>query len=75
MSSKEKYNQRALEYAERYGIINYRVEGNNMIFNISYPAYLSNPRYTIQHKVNLDTGVDTVRSLKRFDPKGLQNRG
>jgi len=63
------------QFAEQYGIVKYRVNGNLMIYNVSYPAYLSNPRYTIQHTVNLDTGEDCTRQLKRFDTSGLQNRG
>ena len=46
-----------------------------MRFNVSYPAYLGNPRYTVQHEVNLDTGKETTKRLKRFDSKGLCNRG
>lgn len=69
------YESRALSYAERYGIIEYKVIKNIMRFNVSYPAYLGNPRYTVQHEINLDTGKETTKRLKRFDSKGLYNRG
>lgn len=68
------YDAIALGFAEKYGIIEYKVMRNKMIFNISYPAYLSNPRYTVQHEINLDTGIEITRKLKRFDAKGLVNR-
>ena len=69
------YEEIALRYAERYGIIEYKVIKNIMRFNVSYPAYLGNPRYTIQHEINLDTGAEKTKQLKRFDSKGLHNRG
>ena len=68
------YESVALHYAEQYGIINYKVKGSQMIYNVSYPAYLSNPRYTIQHIVNLDTLKEQTKRLKRFDSNGLVNR-
>ena len=68
------YNNIALAYCEKYGIIEYRVKGNLLIYNISYPAYLYNPRYTIQHTVNLDTGREETKQLKRYDSKASVNR-
>lgn len=69
------YEQRAQEYVEKYGIINYRIEKTFLVFNVSYPQYLGNPRYTIQHRVNLETMQETTHQLKRYDPKGAYNRG
>lgn len=66
--------QAALRYAERYGIVSYRVQGWKMIYNVSYPAYLNNKRYTVQHTVNLKTGGSTSRVLKRYDSAGEINR-
>lgn len=68
------YELVAQQFAEKYGILEYKVKGNLMVYNVSYPAYLSNPRYTIQHTVNLDTGREETKQLKRFDSKGLVNR-
>lgn len=69
------YELLARMYAERYGIVNYRVKGNTIIYNVSYSAYLSNPRYTIQHTVNLDNNSHTSKQLKRYDKQGIYNRG
>ena len=68
------YEGIAAEYCERYGIVEYRVKSNMLIYNVSYNAYLNNPRYTIQHRVNLDTFVSTSKKLGKFDRKGLYNR-
>lgn len=68
------YEEKASMFAERYGIIEYKVKGNLMIYNVSYPAYLNNPRYTIQHIVNLDTGKEETKQLQRYDSKGVVNR-
>ena len=72
--NREKIESLALRYAEKYGIIEYRVKGNSMIYNVSYPAYLYNKRYTIQHEVNLITGDHKSVTLKRYEPKGALNR-
>lgn len=61
-------------YVERYGIINYRVKDGKIIFNVSYPAYLSNPRVTYQHIHDIKTGKEVVKQLKRYDKGGEQNR-
>lgn len=69
----QSYEDRATMYAERYGIVVYRVKGKYMIYNKSYSEYLCNPRYTVQHKIDLDTGKDETRVLKKFDKKGYLN--
>lgn len=66
--------QAALRYAEKYGIVSFRVKGWKMVYNVSYPAYLNNKRYTVQHTVNLQTGESTSRVLKRYDSGGEINR-
>lgn len=63
-----------MHYAEQYGIINYKVKDSQMIYNVSYQAYLSNQRYTAQHIDNLDTLKEQTKRLKRFDSNGLVNR-
>ena len=68
------YEYQARFWAETYGIINYKVKGNKMIYNKSYRAYLSNPAYTVQHTVNLDTmKEEPTRILKRVVKDGFQN--
>lgn len=68
------YEQRALEYAERYGIIDYKVQNNLMIYKVSYPAYLSQPHYTVKRTVNLDTGEVKSEMMKRYSKEGEHNR-
>ena len=74
MGSAENYEIKARLWAEEHGVVEYRVVGCRMIYNQSYLAYLSNPRYTMQRVVDLRTGK-TVESkrLKRYDPKGRYN--
>lgn len=67
------YERNALMFAEKYGIIEYRIRGYNMIYNKSYPACACEPRYTVQHTVDLRTMQESTRRLKRFDPKGIVN--
>lgn len=74
MIKSEYYKSRAIEYAEEYGIIEYRIKGNTMIYNVSYPKYLNQPRYTIQHIVNLDNFTSTTKTLQRYDSRGVYNR-
>lgn len=69
------YGAIALAYCEQYGIVKYKVEKGVLIYNVSYPAYLSNPRYTIQHKVDLATGNHTSQKLARYNKNGEYNRG
>ena len=75
MTTKEIYENAALRWAEEHGIVKYKVNGKYMIYNVSYPAYLYNPKYTVQFKVDLTTGK-TVESkqLKRYDKAGVYNR-
>lgn len=70
------YEQRARVWAEDHGIVNYRVKGSTLIYNVSYNAYLSNPRRTYQFTVDLNTGKCSREGilLKKFDEKGLLNR-
>lgn len=68
------YEQRAIQWCERYGIVEYKLNKNLLVYNVSYPAYLGNPHYTIKHNVDLDTMQETTQQLKRYDPKGVYNR-
>lgn len=73
-SKMEDYERRALQVAERFGIVQYRVRDNLMIWNVSYPAYLQSKRYTVQHQMDLDTMRETTKRLARYDRKGEMNR-
>lgn len=74
-SKKDYYNNLAIEWAEKYGIVEYRVNGKYLIYNVSYPSYLAEPRRTYQFKVDLDIGKTVENKLlKRYNPKGIYNR-
>ena len=68
------YEQKAIAYCEQYGIVEYKITKNLLIYNLSYTACLNNPHYTIQHVINLDDIRHTSKRLKRYDPKGCYNR-
>lgn len=79
LNRKNYYEDRALAYAERYGIITYRVKGNTMIFNQNYRnsevingKWMSKP-CTYQEVVNLDTMKSTRRKLGRLQKDGWDN--
>ena len=57
-----KYEASALVYAEHYGIIEFHVKGNQMIF---YPTYPMEHR-TYKATVNLDTFKETREPLKKY---------
>ena len=69
------YNQLAAAWAEEHGIVEYRVKGKYLIYNVSYPAMVYEPRRTYQFHIDLDTGRTVVnKQLKRYDRKGVYNR-
>ena len=53
------YEQKALLYAERYGIIDYEVNGNIM----TYIEVFGNEKYLC--KVNLDEMVETRETIEK----------
>lgn len=65
--------KRAIEYAEKYGIIDYEVKGNQMIYYANYPEYLYVPKHTIKVTVDLDTGREECKVLQKWNPKGNAN--
>ena len=65
--------QIALEYAEKYGILDYKVKGNRMIYYANYPAYLSEPRKTYKVTVRLNTLKEERQKLTKWNPKGNVN--
>lgn len=73
------YMSLATRYAEKYGIITFRVKKNLMIYNVNVRnteylggKWVSKP-YTVQRIVNLDTGkVSSVR-LQRLQKNGWDN--
>ena len=69
----EQKEQKALEYAEKYGILDWKVKGNRMIYYANYPEYLSEPKYTIKVTVRLDTMKEERQRLNKWNPKGNAN--
>lgn len=74
LSQDDNPDVKAITFAEKYGIVKYKVQGKKMIYNVSYPAYGGNPHYTIQHTVDLETMQETTKQLKRYDSSGAVNR-
>lgn len=79
MSNKEHYDNIALQYAEKYGIITYRVKGKCMIYNRNSNdkeflggKWVSKPT-TYQRTVDLDTMQVTVKKLARLQKDGWDN--
>jgi hypothetical protein len=72
MDQKER-EQIALQYAEKYGIVDYKINGNRMIYYANYPEYLNNPRYTIKVTVRLNTLKEDRQKLTYWNPKGNAN--
>lgn len=54
----EKYELKALRYAEKHGIVEYEVKDNKMIYIENYPN-----EGTYEHVINLDTMKDSVTRL------------
>ena len=73
MFTQEEKEQRALQYAEEKGILDYKVKGNRMIYYANYPEYLSEPRKTYKVTVRLDTMKEERQKLNKWNPKGNAN--
>jgi hypothetical protein len=74
--SNETIQENAKVWAQRFGVVTYRIDGKYMIYNISYPTNLMTgvKRYTIQHVINLETmQQETIKPLQKFDKSGLKN--
>lgn len=71
--------RRAEEYAHKFGIAHYRVNGFYMIYNQSYrtPKKVNGKvkvhQYSVQHKVDLRDYTEEHKLLKRTDLKGFDN--
>jgi hypothetical protein len=73
MNNQERKELIALQYAEKYGILDYKVKGNRMIYYANYPAYLSEPRRTYKVTVRLNTLKEERQLLTKWNPKGNHN--
>lgn len=70
---KRNYEDDALLYAERHGILDYKVKGSSMIYYANYPKYLAEPRRTYKVTYNLKTRTETRTLLKRWSKLGNVN--
>ena len=73
MSTKEEKDFLAREYAEKYGVIEYKVIGKWLIYYANYPKYLAEPRKTYKVMYNIRTGEEKRILLKRWNRKGNAN--
>ena len=67
------HEKNALLFCEKYGIIEYTVNGNQLIYYRNN-AIAQGIYKTYKHTVNLDTMDETVTELKRINKKGFINR-
>ena len=65
--------QKALLYAEKYGILDYKIKGNRMIYYANYPEHLSEPRKTYKVTVRLDTMKEERQRLTKWRAEGNAN--
>lgn len=66
----ENYKNKALIFAEKYGIIEYTVKTSKMTYYVSYPI-----EGTYKCIVDLKTMKETRKHLKRYNKIGNFNRG
>ena len=77
--SAKDFSQVALTYAERYGIITYKVVGHFMTYNQNYTesefigGKWTRKAKTVQRKVDLTTGEVESTVLKRLQKNGWDN--
>lgn len=62
-------NYKALRYAERYGILDFKVKDNEMIYYASYPV----EHATYKCTVDLNKGKETRQQMKRYHKKYTYN--
>ena len=71
--TEEEKEHRAIRYAEEFGILDYKVKGNRMIYYANYPAYLNEPRRTYKVTVRLNKMTSEKQLLTKWNPKGNVN--
>lgn len=67
---------RAIEYIEKYGIIDYTIKGNKLIYYVDHLDYVGQKiPTTYKAVVNLKTMQETRIRLKKHNKRGAINRG
>lgn len=64
---------KAIQYVEKYGITDYTIVRNTLVYYANYPKYLTNKRYSIRVCVDLTTGEETRNVCSRWTAKGNRN--
>ena len=67
------HEKNAILFCEKYGIVDYKVNGNKLIYYCNNAIAIGVYR-TYKHIVNLDTMKESVEELKRLYKKGYINR-
>lgn len=67
------HEKRAILFCETYGIIEYQIKGDQLIYYRNN-AIAQGVYRTYKHTVNLDTMKETVTELKKLNKKGFINR-
>jgi RimJ/RimL family protein N-acetyltransferase len=79
MKKQELYNEKAIKYAERYGIVTYRLKGKYLIYNQNYKntefidGKWRDNHCTYQRTVDLETLQETSKKLERLQRNGWDN--
>lgn len=65
--------QKAISFCEKYGIIDYKVQDNTLVYYRN-SAVAQGVYRTYKHTVNLETMKENVQELKRLNKKGFINK-
>ena len=65
------YEHKALLIAEHYGVIEYKVQGNKMVYFANYPL----EHNTVKVTINLDSKKEHRERLSKYYKKGNLNIG
>ena len=71
--TEEDKENRAIRYAEEFGILEWKRKGNRMIYYTNYPSYLSEPKRTYKVTVRLNSMTEERQLLTKWNPKGNVN--
>lgn len=81
-TTKNRFESRAIQEAERRGVIEYKVKGSYMIYYANYREFASvrsdKPGYKADtYKVTIDliTGQEKRELMKNYNKRGEYNRG
>lgn len=72
---KTDYTKKAIEYAEKFGIINYKIVGCCIVYVINFCLYCDGTPASYRRKINLNNfALVENTKLKRVYKKGWENR-